>query len=393
MDDEKESNPARLGLTTAAKTADDEKEGNSNKLGSTSIINIQKENINKPSASGVLQVSVSTPLSGLTNIDSCSREIFIQKFYEYISQMSCDKEFRDISQKSSVPIPVYAAAKYFTDNILPKRVISKKTKKFYDTEYATEEINRYRNNFGDNMFVQFQLHNHKGSLDPYIHSICGVRLYIVQWELFSPQLCLPCPNEGCNGNLCHTRTNFSKNKNLFPIYRLDGQPDWAIIMKYQCNCCTAIFDGNDGRVLINIPEYIRKQYPVYPRYATGKWHLSKSCSDLFEEIMMTYGNGDFFSRLLYNAINKKYLAKIEDFLSYHVHEKHECLSYPAKNGEFLSCSIPGGDALRNLYEQVSKSTLNYMGISDDMRHTREIQSVSCNVMFAQDHTMEQRQEK
>ena len=73
-----------------------------------------------------------------------------------------------------------------------------------------------------------------------------------QWELFSPQLCLPCPNEGCNGNLCHTRTNFSKNNNQFSIYRLDEQHDWAFIMKHQCNCCTAIFDGNDGCVLIII---------------------------------------------------------------------------------------------------------------------------------------------
>ena len=238
------------------------------------------------------------------------------------------------------------------------------------------------------MFVEIQCPPYKGELGPYSHLVDGTRIYVVNWELYYPEVELKCCNSACTGCLIPTRNSFAKHKGLLPIFNPDRPPDWVIVMKYQCPRCKMNVVGNDGCILQQLPEYIKRKYPVYPRYAQGQWHLSRTAADLFEEVMMTYGNGDLVARMFFQAINKLYISRLEDYLSYHAHTGGKCQPYPDKDSEYIKYSLPTGTSLRDLYEKVSTSHDNYGGVSDKMRHTREIQSVTANIMFAQDHTHE-----
>jgi len=107
----------------------------------------------------------------------------------------------------------------------------------------------------------------------HVHSIGGQCLYLIFWELIFPHIQIKC--DCGNRKLVHDRTNFFKKKSLFPIFNLNGPPDWAIVMSYVCNSCGARMNGNDGCLLFNLPPYICDLYPMYPRYVSGTFHLNK----------------------------------------------------------------------------------------------------------------------
>ena len=147
------------------------------------------------------------------------------------------------------------------------------------------------------------------------HSIVGAKLLVVDWERLCPNLQLNCPS--CGGTLKKYRTNWSHNKTLFPIYGLDGQPTYCISMSYDCQgVCQRRVQGNAGNLLNNLPAYVANHYPVEPKYARGVSHIHRNAMDIFEELMVTYTNGDACSRLLYNSINKSYTKKLRSIWRY-----------------------------------------------------------------------------
>ena len=300
---------------------------------------------------------------------------------------SSDQDFK----RGSAPSAVVATVGWLNANIVPNNIVSRKKRGAASTPRAMEKMNILQRHFGLNMHFTIPDQSQDGILSPALHSVAGTKIYFVFWELFFPSIEIKCPC--CGDSLNHERTNFSKNKGtLFPLFSLGRQPDWAVVMKYNCTNkqCMGCFDGNDGAILHQLPEYIRKKYPVYPKHATGTFHLTKVAADLLEDTMVTYGNGEFFSKLLYNSINRDYLNRLEDYLSYHVGNNLKAERYPEKDGEFLKVTPPNGLALRNLY-QYSASSINTHGqVSDKDRHTREMQAVECKILFAQDHTMEVR---
>ena len=104
--------------------------------------------------------------------------------------------------------------------------------------------------------------------------------------------------------------------------------------------------------------------------------------------MLTYGNGEMCSELLYRAINSTYVRKITDYLSYQKqHGVKNVMPYVSKDGVYIKQYPPRGDTIRDMYNEATSSIHNRWGISDHDRHTREIQSVKCQGgIFAQDHT-------
>ena len=327
------------------------------------------------------------PVTPTKSVDPVTvKSVDASSFLKSIQEDATSDWIRNL-KRGSAPAGVVAAASWITTNVVPSKIMSKKTQQAKDSHRAQGLMDQLMLFFGSDMHITIPEQECEKSLMPIAHSVRGTKIYLVYWQLFYPTLTLRCPD--CGGSLSHDRTNFSKNKgSLFPIYRIDGPPDWAIVMKYKCGKCPKQHNANDGAILHQLPEYIRANYPVYPRYAAGTYHLNRPASDLFEEMMITYGNGDFFSKLMYNSINKHYLTRLEEYLSYHQTKNLKCDRYPEKDGEFLSTAPPTGTSLRSLYETVAVSKLNYFGISDNDRHTREIQSVTCSVVFAQDHTME-----
>lgn len=236
-------------------------------------------------------------------------------------------------------------------------------------------------------------------LNPHYHSIEGQSLFFVHWEAHFPGIKMKCPCNGCQGELKADRTNFSKNRKLFPLFRLSGPTSWCVVMSYACSMCKVRFDGNNGQLLASLPEYVRNAYPVEPKFAdsSSSFHIDRDCSHWMEEIMLTYGNGDLLARIIYSAINKEYLRRLSEYLSYwqayrHVSAgdegRHEPPIYPKLDGEFITVYPPSGDSLRDLFDQACSSNKTSYGISDHDRCVREIQSVGTNSMFAQDHTHE-----
>ena len=108
-----------------------------------------------------------------------------------------------------------------------------------------------------------------------------------------------------------------------------------------------------------------------------------------EDLMLTYGNAEYFSRLIYQKLNKEYLRRIDSYYDQCVYLKMEsAMEYPSLNNWIAGRYYPDGAKFRELYEHAQSSRLTRSGVTEFERHTREIQSVTCNLTMAQDHTME-----
>ena len=60
--------------------------------------------------------------------------------------------------------------------------------------------------------------------------LSGAQIFMLDWQQMYPNHRLVCPN--CpSGRLCHQRTNFSSNKNLFPVIGANGVPIWGTVMR------------------------------------------------------------------------------------------------------------------------------------------------------------------
>jgi len=227
--------------------------------------------------------------------------------------------------------------------------------------------------------------------NPHYHSIVGQKLLYVDWERMYG-LEVQCPEATCEGVLSNTRTNFSKNKTLFPIFGLEGAPSWCIVQQMTCSCCRRVFSANDGAVLVNLPAYIAEDYPVETTYAGNTTsHITRNAAEVFASIMVTYANGELCSKLLYDAINRAYIGRIKSYYSMAMTKYKEGVTtkpYVEKDGTFVRQCPPLGDTLRDLYNAAASSVTNRWGIGDFERHTREIQGVKCDGIFAQDHTFE-----
>jgi len=124
-------------------------------------------------------------------------------------------------------------------------------------------------------------------LSPHYHSIVGQKLLLVNWER-THGINMSCPDGSCRGRLVSKRTNFSKNKTLFPIFGLDGPPAWCIVMAMRCTACNRRFDANDREALLMLPEHISTTYPVEIKYAlpNKSLHLNVNATEIVIDELM-----------------------------------------------------------------------------------------------------------
>jgi len=94
--------------------------------------------------------------------------------------------------------------------------------------------------------------------NPHYHSIVGHKLLLVDWKR-THGVEIPCGE--CTGTFQNDRTNFSKNKALFPIFNIDGPPSWAMVMSMVCNCCKRRVYANESDVLRRLPLCVSASYP------------------------------------------------------------------------------------------------------------------------------------
>jgi hypothetical protein len=98
--------------------------------------------------------------------------------------------------------------------------------------------------------------------------------------------------------------------------------------------------------------------------------------------------------MLYHAINKDYLMRLSSYYYFYLATTRKANDssaspqpYLEKDGEFIRCYHPLlGDLVRDMYDEASSNSDTHWGISDHDRHTREIQRVGSEFIFAQDHT-------
>ena len=80
--------------------------------------------------------------------------------------------------------------------------------------------------------------------------------------------------------------------------------------------------ATDGRLFHQVPFHYRQGYPVDPRYATpGEQQLNQTTTEVMEKVMVTYGNGDFIARLLYEQQGLRYEDLEEVFYGQLKHTK------------------------------------------------------------------------
>ena len=115
-------------------------------------------------------------------------------------------------------------------------------------------------------------------------------------------------------------------------------------------------------------------------------HGASEIHGMIEELMITHGNGDLVSDLIYAAINRDYRDRVTNYMSFCDSTHQRAHDYPEKDGEWLTRFPPLGETIRKAYLEASQSTWNPWRLSDKDRHTREIQAVKCSTSFAQDHT-------
>jgi hypothetical protein len=184
-----------------------------------------------------------------------------------------------------------------------------------DTERAGDALAWYNRHFraGAAGFT-FPEEELSATPSPLYHSIAGMTIFFVRWELICPGIHLCCVDPNCCGELIHGRYDFSKNRQLTPIYDIHRRM-WACSMLYACNKCGKRVAGNSGELLQTLPEVIRQKYPVEPRYATGLFHLSRDLSDWLEMQSITYVGGDPFAEFLFEKIGRDYLRRCGNYFA------------------------------------------------------------------------------
>jgi len=292
-------------------------------------------------------------------------------FCKLVADMTSDRVFCDKHGKTSAPLAVVALASVVQDTLLKSKDGS------------------FEHRFNGLTFTVPPC----SSTNPHYHSIVGHRLLHVDWpRTFGIQL--SCPDAQCKGKLQNNRSNFSKNKILFPLFGLDGAQSWCIVQSMTCDTCRRRHDANHAAALLTLPTCAAEAYPVEMKYAfTNRTsHLTRNATETFDMLMLTYGNGELCSKLLYNSINREHIQKLKvclSWLNHHQNATNKVQPYLQKDSKFIKTFPPLGDTIREMYREACKTEQSSWVISDDNRNTREIQSVSLNGsgVFGEDHTL------
>jgi hypothetical protein len=136
-----------------------------------------------------------------------------------------------------------------------------------------------------------------------------------------------------------------------------------------------------------LPYHIRRVYHVDPKYAVNnEVHISLTTTRVIEKLMITHGNGDQISRMIHELRGARYEDFEEEYYTQAHHTNLVVEQALASEQIWRGCHAPTGSQLRDLYIVGKDSKLNSTGISDRMRHLREIQSVGSKISTASDHT-------
>lgn len=302
-------------------------------------------------------------------------------------------------KNKTIPVEVGAFIQYYLDLFDVFSFDAKNQLRAGDRSVSAQLLPLYRKHFPPGT-LGFTFPRADRSKPPNKHYrvLEGRTIYFVCWEMNIPNLklikCFHKNSDGttCDGDFIHTRWQFRQSLTAMPILDFSGSTDFAIAMQYKCNKCKKTCRATDGKYLHQIPEDLRSAYPVDPKFAINnvQIHLTEACSRMIESLMITHGNGEQLSRMLLEMRGKKH----EDLEVQYYNQILRTIRNPSITesdcfppfDEYFGKDSPSGKTIRSMYQQAKYSSLNRTGISDNMRGTREIQSVGCNLSVSTDYT-------
>ena len=216
--------------------------------------------------------------------------------------------------------------------------------------------------------------HHNDNVDPQHHSVVGQKFICVDWHrMFG--LKLNC--DECNkGWLKNDRTNFSKNRILFPICDTDGPPTWCSVQSMVCTCCKRRVSANSCKMLHKSPAHARLAYPVETKHALDdkNSHLGRGATQVMDLLMPTCGNGDLISQLLCNALNRACVERVEHCCSSlkrtPTNTDENTVPCLQKDGDFIKAYPPLGDGIRDAFDAACSNSNTPWFMSDHDRHDR-----------------------
>ena len=300
-----------------------------------------------PAAAGTAATvtTTTTPMTATMKADTVTstvgKKLTATHFHNEVTKLVRDSNFVQGTNSVKAPLPMLAFAKIVMEQIINKRGVDAKDY-FHGITMTVPPL-------------------YQQSMQPEYHSVVGQKLLYADWLSMYEGIQIPC-NCCRSGALQNDRTNFSKNKLLFPMFVVDGPPMWCMVQSMTCTKCPNRISANEGNILRSLPAYARNAYPVEPKYALSKKHshLGKSATTVFDLLMPTYGNGDLCSRLLYNAINRSYLDRVEDYYSFYASnvQKEVPSKYVEQHGYYINAYPPTGDLIRKIYDTACSSDNN-----------------------------------
>jgi hypothetical protein len=173
-----------------------------------------------------------------------------------VAKQLSDPKFVEEHKNKEAPLAMLALAGYVRDNIINS-----------DNKQAL------RNHFHGCTFTVPP----SKKMNPHYHSIVGHKLLFVDWRKTTHSVQIPCGLASCDGILKEERSNFSKNKVLFPVFTIDGPPLWCITIRMICTKCKRSVKSHESEILSRLPMHVAAAYPVYSEWALPgrECHISR----------------------------------------------------------------------------------------------------------------------
>lgn len=218
--------------------------------------------------------------------------------------------------------------------------------------------------------------------DPNYHSIEGITIYWVRWELAFPGKKFLCFEVDCEGELIHCSKQKTQKASHY-ICDASGSRFLAFTINYQCNKCGTICSGTDGQFLHTLPSYASLQFPVEEKCASSaKLQLHHSLTRMFASLGITHVSAEALAGQVREALGQAYIDATADYYS---RPSRESPNYPSFLDWSNNAPTPTGKLLLDSFRQGFLSGLTLSGISDYERCTREIQGVGSKATYCHDH--------
>jgi hypothetical protein len=244
------------------------------------------------------------------------------------------------------------------------------------------------NNFGTGNISFVVPRDHRGSklLPPnrHYHSLEGVEILFVRWEIAFQGLRLACANPA-NAAKCDDQMIRSTTQEMFRanhhIVDASGGRIFAFTVTCKCSDCKFSCLGTDGAMLHRLPSYTSILYPVDAQCASfSKVQLNRSLTQMYEVLGITHIPADPMAAWIREALYKKYVAATASYFT-KVIENEGVPDYPSFEEWSHGMSLPPAKVILDTFRKGFESTFTLSGVSDMDRCNREIQAVGCESTF------------